>query len=164
MRLTNCIRDAFVRAVMDDVPNIKYDDQIRALIASECASIKKKLKIDHVPVERLANNYVYVGGQSHSTRGLIDEETITIKNLPAVTDLVNKQTAQVNTRNALHSKLKGAIYACNTRKQAVEALPEFEKYLPADEEKAMRSLPAIANVLGDFVRAGWPKEQKRITI
>ena len=60
----------------------------------------------------------------------------------------------------LRDKLTGAINACTTRKQAAEAIPEFEKYLPADEPKALRSLPALANVAADFVKAGWPKGQK----
>lgn len=54
-----------------------------------------------------------------------------------------------------------AISACTTRKQAAEVLPEFEKYLPEDEPKALRTLPALANVAADFVKAGWPKNAKK---
>ena len=164
MRLTNYMRDAFVRAAMDDVPYIKYDDQIREFMAAEVTAMKQALRIDHVPFDRLVNNYVYVGGQSHAARGLCDSELKTLQALPAIKELVRKQEAQNKERSDLQRTLQGAITACNTRKQAVEALPEFEKYLPADGEKAMRSLPVIANVLSDFVKAGWPKHQKRITV
>jgi hypothetical protein len=50
----------------------------------------------------------------------------------------------------------------STRKALVDLLPEFEKYLPADEAKAIASLPAVANVLSDFVKAGWPKNQPKM--
>lgn len=35
--------------------------------------------------------------------------------------------------------------------------------VPADEPKALRSLPALANVAADFVKAGWPKGRKPAT-
>ena len=38
-------------------------------------------------------------------------------------------------------------------------LPEFEKYLPADEQKALRSVPVVANLVADFTKAGWPKDK-----
>ena len=47
---------------------------------------------------------------------------------------------------------------CKTRAALAAALPEFEKYLPADEPKALRSLPSMANVASEFVKAGWPKK------
>lgn len=57
----------------------------------------------------------------------------------------------------LQTRLKGVAYACTTRKQLEEALPEFSSYLPEEEAKAAKNLPAVANVLSDFVKAGWPK-------
>jgi hypothetical protein len=49
----------------------------------------------------------------------------------------------------------------STRKALVAALPEFEKYLPAEVEAPVRSLPAIANVVAEFTKAGWPKGEKK---
>ena len=37
-------------------------------------------------------------------------------------------------------------------------LPEFAKYLPKAVAKT-DNLPAVANLVADFVKAGWPKEQ-----
>lgn len=36
MRLTNYMRDAFVKALMQDVPQIDYDQQIRDLAMKRC--------------------------------------------------------------------------------------------------------------------------------
>jgi len=77
--------------------------------------------------------------------------------MPAILSLANKSAEQERQRVALRDKLKRAAASFTTRKQLAEAMPEFEKYLPADEAAAIRSLPAVTNVVGDFQRAGWPK-------
>jgi hypothetical protein len=64
-------------------------------------------------------------------------------------------TAQNTLRNELQNKLEGAVIAYTTRKQLAAALPEFEKYLPPEEAKGS-NLPALANVVTDFIAAGWP--------
>jgi hypothetical protein len=56
--------------------------------------------------------------------------------------------------------LKSVAYACTTRKQLEEALPEFSNYLPEEEAKAARDLPVVVNVVADFVKAGWPKKNQ----
>ena len=42
----------------------------------------------------------------------------------------------------------------------VAKLPEFAHYLPAEDAPAGRSLPVVANLVTDFVKAGWPKDKK----
>lgn len=86
------------------------------------------------------------------------------KDLPATTlSEVSKLTKlwaeQKKVHRELETKLEGVAAACTTRKALVEMLPEFEKYLPADEATANKTnLPALANVVTDFVKAGWPKQ------
>lgn len=46
--------------------------------------------------------------------------------------------------------------ACKTLKQARERLPEFEKYPPKDVEKSPTMLPALANLVADLTKVGWP--------
>jgi len=50
-------------------------------------------------------------------------------------------------------------YACTTTKQLRELLPEFDRYLPAEEEKTLRTLPVVQNIVADFVKAGWPAKK-----
>ena len=62
---------------------------------------------------------------------------------------------------SLREKLHGCAYAVTTRKALVDLLPEFEKYLPADDASVCRTLPVVQNVVSDFVKAGWPKDGKK---
>ena len=170
MRLTNTTREAFVRSVMNDVPSIDYEEQIRNLVNKKVAAIHKKAGIQEIDKERLSTAYVSIHGiekkhynsTSCYVSGLTGNERKEIQSDSALIALADLKYAQNETRNALRKKIDYAIKACSTRKQAVEALPEFEKYLPEDGAKTMRSVPAIANVLSDFVKAGWPKGQKKI--
>lgn len=170
MRLTNNLRDAFVRAVMLDVPKVDYDEKIRAAAP---AVIKKytpqKLRplVDNPELDSwLRKGYVHLGGVSVQCitpedkwgsdspyRAFVDA----IAADPTIAPLIAANKAQTAKANELRSKLKQVAYSVNTRKALVAALPEFERYLPAEEGAALRTLPAIANVVSDFVQAGWPK-------
>ena len=164
MKLTNNLRDAFVRAAMADVPKVDYTEKARDLVNKLNKEYQIKAKIDQVDITRLTSSYISVTNQTFYVRGLTDGEYSEVKTHPEVKKLNELHEAQRKVHRELELKLTGAIAGCTTRKQAVDALPEFEKYLPEDTVAAMRSLPAIANVVTDFVKAGWPKTQKRITI
>lgn len=170
MRLTNTIREAFARSVMNDVPFIDYEEQIRSLVNKKVEAIHKSVGIQKIDTERLTHTYISIrgtagkwyGATSVHVKGLTESEQRGIQGDLDLIALADSACAQAESRNALRKKIDYVIKACATRKQAVEALPEFEKYLPEDEAKAMRSVPAIANVMSDFVKAGWPKGQKKI--
>ena len=171
MKLTNMIRDAFIRAAMDDVPRVDYSEQIRA------ATLAAVLEITPEPVKVVWNDpklrqyldvrHVHLAGnvgvaipwdcyaRNEHVRAAIKPEAR--ENLDKL-DAALK--AQETHRNELERKLKGCAYSVTTRKALVALLPEFEKYLPADEPAALRTLPVVANVVADFVKAGWPKGGK----
>ena len=67
------------------------------------------------------------------------------------------RSAPKSPRAARFAPGSSPALGASTRKGLADALPEFEKYLPADEPAAVRSLPVVANVVADFVKAGWPK-------
>jgi hypothetical protein len=50
-----------------------------------------------------------------------------------------------------------AVGGVRTRKAFIEQFPEFEKYAPSETGKGSL-LPAIANVVADLSRLGWPKD------
>lgn len=52
--------------------------------------------------------------------------------------------------------LAGVVNGCSTLKQLQAALPECIKYMPT-EDAPSKNLPALANVVSDLVRLGWPK-------
>lgn len=167
MRLTNTMKEAFVRAAMQDVPSTDYKEQARSLMNKKIAAAKKAAGLQKVDEERLDSSTVYAPSSTDKyalsvyARGLTKKERQEIGQDPEIKALLDQDEKQQQQRDQLKRNLNAAINACNTRKQAAEALPEFEKYLPEDEPKALRSLPALANVAADFVKAGWPKPQSK---
>lgn len=155
MKLTNSIRDAFVRAAMQDVPKIEYDEQKR--------KIEREAAIDLLPpkVRALAKDkelaqYLYVNYHGlYCARGA--SLNLSPETLAKTREISGKESAQSEARRELQSKLKAAAYSATTRKQLAEMLPEFERYLPVDEAAANRSVPVVANLVAEFTKAGWPK-------
>ena len=74
MRLTNTLREAFVRAAMNDVPTIDYHAEIGKVVNKYLTEKRIELLIDAVPLDRLKNNFGYFGGQSYACMGLTDAE------------------------------------------------------------------------------------------
>lgn len=168
MKLTNNIRDAFVRAVMQDVPKIDFDEQARKLVLDDSAAqLPPKIKAlvrsaETAPFVRTTDYWTNMSDlgiyKAYAASGDKYAPTPdTLLELKRLNDLKREQEA---TRSALRARLKSVALGATTRKALADALPEFEKYLPADEAKAVRSLPIVANVVADFVKAGWPKGAK----
>lgn len=158
MKLTNYLRDAFLKAAMDDVPKTDYQELIRAEVKKIHQVLLKKAGIEAVDFARLDRNSVYINGTSYAIPGIFRSEEKMFAT-PAIDALAKAAKEQSTARNTLEEKLRGIAYGCTTRKQLVELLPEFEKYLPAEQAKTS-NLPAISNVVGDFIRAGWPKDKQ----
>ena len=173
MKLTNLIRAAFVIGVMNDVPS-KADNSeaIRKLVVDDMVqrlptnvrkvwnntSTRHFLKTDFNSYGGISVNYP---AAQQSNRW--NKPALTPAIQAQVTTLQEETTQDLITRNALLTKIKAAAYGCTTRKQLVELLPEFEKYLPEDSAKATRTnLPAVANLLSEFTKAGWPKNKQAV--
>lgn len=145
MRLTNFLRDAFINAAMQDVPKIDMTGEAHVWL--EKCTVKMPSNLSNI--YSICPNYEYIHSKAPEVW----------KQLEALAKLHDEQYKK---RGELKSRLQGVANACNTRKQLLEALPEFEAYLPAEEAKAAKNLPALANVLSDFVKAGWPKNQPKM--
>lgn len=171
MKLTNYMRDAFVRRVMDDVPSVDYSEAIRAEVMKAAVAAMPP-KVRAAWADKSLNCYI--------NTSYFSVLRVSVANVPmprgasheaaekhlqdAVAGLVAKYKEQIDKRDALQSKLKQCAYSATTRKALAGMLPEFEKYLPADETAALRSVPVVANVVADFVKAGWPKDHKHKVI
>lgn len=170
MKLTNTIRDAFVRSVMNDVPVIDYEEPARKELEKTALSLVppaiRKAWLDKDQRQFINSGSVtvnrFVSASVPEPRGWQEGRAFHEKVLQAtnIAELKAKYEAQQSQRSALESKVRGVAYGMTTRKALADALPEFAKYLPADEAAAIRSLPVIANVVSDFVKAGWPKDKK----
>ena len=170
-RLTIYMRDAFVQAVLDDVPTIDYDEQARAIAQKWAISqIPAKLRVLHkehpdwfktetLDMPGRLNNCGIVTnlGWSDLTKATKADKTF----WDSLQALASQKHAQLNSRKDLETKVKSAISMCSTVKQAHEKLPEFAKYLPEPDAPQDRSVPVIANLVSDLTAAGWPKDKKK---
>ena len=171
MRLTNSMREAFIRAAMNDVPQVDYDGQARKLVTAAAA----KLFADTFPgadYEKFkAAGWLNNTWFSTPTRYLPSvcvhapsDRSIRSSELEAqLQELANAAKAQSAQRDELEQKLKAVAYSVTTREALAKALPEFEKYLPSAPEAVAKNLPAVANLVADFTRAGWPKDKQNDT-
>ena len=169
MRLTNFLRDGFIRAVMHDVPKIDYEEQAQKM-AREAIKAKFNKAFPGLDYDKVGESGWFESGSVDLPRyinniyakpscgyGMLKSDEKLWAKLEA---LGAKKREQDERMTSLETRLKGVAYACTTRKQLEEALPEFSKYLPEEEAKAAKTLPALANVLSDFVAAGWPKQNQ----
>lgn len=158
MRLTQTIRQAFVSSAMNDVPSIDYDTPIRARVNELYLDALKSLEMPADKQDRYSYCTAYTQAGSVSIRGMQDKERDRIQADPLLVKLEKSHLAQASARDTLEQKLTGIANSVSSRKALIELLPEFEKYLPAESAKSA-NLPAISNMVGDFIRAGWPKNK-----
>lgn len=159
MRLTNTLRSAFVRAALDDVPKIDYETQLHdAALAMAVALLPEKAQALFVThPELVAKNGTRVGSSFLWLPGHAIK--FSDAQLAQLTILREKIVAHDEARDELRAKLKHIAYSTNSTKTLRELLPEFSKYLPENLTKST-NLPAIANVVADFVKAGWPSKKE----
>lgn len=163
MKLTNTIRDAYVRGVMADVPSTDYSQSIRDVVLADAVEQLPE-KVRALWKDEATKNYVgmfWYGGPYGVTSVMVPGVESLFKLSPAAQDKVAGYKAlletQIATAGELKRKVHAAAYSVSTRKALADLIPEFSKYLPPDDAAAIRTLPAVANVMADFVKAGWPK-------
>ena len=187
MKLSKTHRAIFVDAVMADVPKEDYTTQIEDIVRKLWRNILKREGLENIDAGRLNKETVRVNYFTHGVsneavakipkdekswsytrqyvctlflHGLTEEDVKEITTCNEITELLNKAAIQHNYRAALRSRISAVIDACSTLKQAKEALPEFEKYLPAEPKEVDRSLPVVGNLVAELTKAGWPDKKK----
>ena len=154
-RINKYEKESIVRAIMADVPTpdkAKRKAELQADIVKLMSPEARKLYKNTPDALRTYHlgDIIYDGnwGSRDVIRGDVTTE--------AIDEMCKKYIAEdravINARNAL----KGAIEACSTYKQLMTRLPEFEKYYPKPDAKSS-NLPALANVVADLSKLGWPK-------
>ena len=171
MKLTNYIREAFLTSALLEVPQVDYKEQIRtdgtkAVLAALPEHVRLAYK-NEATKGFVGTSYRSLGG--HVTvnvpgysYGRTEYPVLPEADQKHLNDLAAKSKAQEETLANLRAKLRTAAFACNTRKALAEMLPEFEKYLPEEEDKGGRYLPVVANIVADFKKAGWPGKTKAV--
>jgi hypothetical protein len=171
MKLTKLHRQAFVTAVMQDVPQIDYETQAHKL-AKECSIEYLPPQLRSFALDKELSRFLCTESTwfRHHTTGISNTMVFTDRHhsfrlkdedqakMDAILDAAERQ---IKDRNALKEKITGVIEGCTTLKSAKERLPEFEKYLPKEAEKTA-NLPAISNLVADLAKMGWPKDQQPV--
>jgi hypothetical protein len=155
MKLTKLHKQAIVRAIMQDTPapdRRKWANDIKAEIAKKMSPAVRKiysvnplaLRVASVP---FASEHRYWGADV--VVGDVTKEQIA--------EIVAPYERTTRERDEMKKKLEFAFAGINTLKQAESTFPEFKKYYPT-EAQPTKNLPALANVVADLSKLGWPKQ------
>lgn len=154
MKLTRYDREAFVRAVMNDVPRITKEEVLPKLQAELLKAMSPEArKLFRKSPKALAweSSYYLTTDRSCVCFAVGDAENVSA--------ILAPYERAVEARTPIEERLRATIKSCYTLKQAKERLPEFEKYLTAERgTTGATSLPAISNLVADLSKIGWPKE------
>lgn len=172
-RLTNDMRLSFVAAVMADVPKVDYEQRIRDAVnkahnAALPGAVKKMLNdpehSDYVKIGRVTLNDRLAGLPSGNYLSFSlpapSDEWLKKLAVSVVEPIAKDWVEQEGRLYGLRQKLRTVADSCSTTTKLAEAFPEFARYLPQTDAEGTRNLPALANVVADFVKAGWPKGKR----
>lgn len=159
-RLTKWDKESIARAIINDVPKIDKEkrraDIQAALVKAmspECRKIYNRtpnaLRSLHI------GDLTYTGSRWDSREVVIGD--VPKANADAILEPYMKEDAE---RAKVGRNLQAAIMACSSVKQLNERLPEFKKYYPT-MDKPVTTLPALANVVADLTKLGWPDGGKK---
>lgn len=167
MKLTKADKEAFVRAVMDDVPIVDHNEEAASLVMAEViANMPEKVKtVYEAHPEWIKREYIslprYLRGMYGPVRSYTNASELSKELQERLDALAAAEKEQQRVRRELEQKVGAIINSCTTLKQAKERLPEFEKYLPAERGSfGTAQLPVVANLVTDLVNLGWPKTEE----
>jgi phosphoglycolate phosphatase-like HAD superfamily hydrolase len=150
MRLDKHTKQAILRSIVDDIPKptvqaARHD--IQAALVKSMSPLARKLYKQN-PAALAKDRVGYDHGFDYSAMVVVGDADF---------DAVMRPYVEANDqRRDVYNKLKGIIEGCTTLKQLKILLPEFEKYMPT-ETAPTKNLPAVANVVADLTKLGWPK-------
>lgn len=152
MKLTKLTKEAIVRAIMNDVPR---PDQNKAKADIQAAAVKAMSPLVRKVYKEQPNALCkyHVGSYNYGFDYSFDVVCGDVDMEPVMKPYAD---AREQRRKARH-QLEGAVMACSTLKQLESTLPEFKKYFPT-EQQPTKNLPALANVVADLSKLGWPKK------
>ena len=154
MKLTKLHKEAIVRAIMQDTPPIDKVKRAEAIIAAIVKAMSPEVrKLYKTKPGALRKASVAYTNQYSNWQDIVvgDVSNDTIKEITA------PYKKEEEERSDMHRKLTHAFSGINTLKQALTAFPEFKKYYPTEMEPT-KNLPALANVMADLTKLGWPKQ------
>lgn len=154
MKLTKLHKEAIVRAIMQDTPPIDKVKRAEAIIAEVVKAMSPEVrKLYKTKPDALRRRTVPYTNQYSNWSDVVVGDVTDEK----IKEIAAPYKLQEDERNAMQRKLTGAFEGINTLKQALTTFPEFKKYYPTEAEPT-KNLPALANVVADLSKLGWPKK------
>ena len=157
MKLTKLTKDAIILSIMNDVPkpdrskrHAEVQGALLKAMSPECRKVFNKTP--QVFVTEYTGGYTY-DGVRYGTRYVCLGDAPKAELEKAALLYKNEDDA----RDKANAQLEAAINGCTTLKQLEALLPEFKKYYPT-ENQPTKNLPALANVVADLTKLGWPKK------
>ena len=155
MNLDKYTKQAIVKSIMADIPQPdrnKWAEEIKAAVVKAMSPEVRKLY--KTKPEALRHRSV---AYTNPHRGWGDEMPVGDVTKEQINAIVEPYEKQVRARDEMGRKLTAAFEGIRTLKAAIKAFPEFEKYYPT-EAQPTKNLPALANVVADLSKLGWPKQ------
>ena len=156
MKLTRLQKEAIVRAIMQDVPTpnevtAKIDIQT-AVVKAMSPAVRKVYR-----EQPKALTKAYVAGYAHGFGYSFEVVSGDVDMAP----ILKPYAEAAEEHKRARKQLEGAVMACNTLAALEKMLPEFKKYFPT-EAQPTKNLPALANVVADLTKLGWPKQKGEV--
>ena len=151
MKITKYEKEAIIRAIMHDVPctpdSVLKAEIQKAFVAAMSAPIQKLYKT-HPKALRTDHVSSWDSGMGYRVEFIVGDANVQEAMKPFV--------AKKKERDDAHTKLSAVVNGCNTLAQLKKLLPEFISYFPTETEPT-KNLPAVANMVADLSKLGWPK-------
>ena len=158
MRIDKYAKRSIVKAIMADVPKpdkVKRRADLQAAIVKAMSpAVRKVFRESPGALKTAYFGDLMYDGMNWGTRDLVVGDVPEDK----LKELTAPYKAEDEAIRAAQHKLEGAIEGCTTRKALMTRLPKFEKYYPAEDAPMSKNLPALANVMADLSKLGWPKD------
>jgi len=155
MKFNKFTKQSIVRAIIQDIPPIDSEARAKAIheaIGKAMSPEVRKLFKTHPSALRKASvryaNPFRTWGSDVTVGDVTDKQ---------LAEICKPYETQEEERAQAERKLGRAFEGINTLKQALTTFPEFKKYYPTEEEPT-KNLPALANVMADLSKLGWPKK------
>lgn len=160
MKVTKLQKESIVRAIMADVPkpnktvrHAKVQAAMVKAMSPECRKLYGKRP--DIFVSEHTGDITYDGNGW-------DKRHVVVGDAPKekLKEILDPYKAEDEKYYEAKRNLTNAIMACTTLKALETTFPEFKKYFPT-ETQPTKNLPALANVVADLSKLGWPKGEKK---
>ena len=157
MKIDKYVRLSIVRAIMNDVPKpdkVKRRADLQAAIVKAMSpDVRKVFKTTPDALKTSYFGDLVYDSLNWNTHDVVVGDVTQEK----LDELAKPYKDEDDAIHQARCKLEGAIEGCTTRKALMTRLPEFEAYFPSEEAPMSKTLPALANMVADLSKLGWPK-------